>query len=176
MLTGAVLGQPAPVGIITSSAMEVNMSRVRLATLQLLFSGIAVFCVGCPQAAQDSNPKNPPANKAAGPPGTAFLDKKKQIPAGLEWNTNVISKSGGQFSFRVASQGPFAVTIVNEAGYQAMMNNDQKNFKKSDVLFSVDSRENTYEGKVTIPPGTSWFIIENQAKKEVEFHLQCFAQ
>ena len=145
------------------------MSRIRIVALQMLFSGVVVFCVGCRQEAQDTKGKNP------NPVRTAFLDKKKQIPAGLEWNTDVTSKAGGEFSFRVTSQGPFAVTIVNEAGYRAMKKNDQKNFKKSDVLLTVDSKENTYEGKVRVPPGASWFIIENQAKKEVEVHLQCFA-
>ena len=139
-----------------------------------LFTGIAILCVGCRQDAKDSN-STPNASKGTTPTGNVFLDKKKQIPAGLEWNTNVVSKSGGQFSFRVASQGPFAVTIVAEAGYQAMKNNDRKNFKKSDMLLTVDSKENNYDGKVTVPAGTSWFIIENQAKTEVEFHLQCFA-
>jgi hypothetical protein len=42
-------------------------------------------------------------------------------------------------------------------------------------LFTVDSKENTYEGKVTIPAGSSYFIIANQTGNNVEIHLQCFA-
>lgn len=138
--------------------------------LDLALCVMVLLFVGCGQRANKSD-----ANKPGGPIGNAFLDKKKQIPPHLEWNTNINSKNGGTFSFRVESQGPFAVTVVNDAGYQAVQNKKSKAINKSDVLLTVDSKEQTYEGKVTVPPGTSWFIIENQADKEVEFHLQCFA-
>jgi hypothetical protein len=173
------------------------MSRIRVTALQVVLAGIVIFCVGCRKRAQDAdssltasnassanaNPAannaganvNPKVSKPAGAKAKAFLDKKKRVPPGLEWNTNVIAKKAGQFSFRVASQGPFSVTVVNDAGYQALQRNDQNNFKKSDVLLTVDSRENTYEGKVAVSAGTTWFIIENHAQKEVELHLQCFA-
>src|SRR5260370_2944577 len=46
---------------------------------------------------------------------------------------------------------------------------------KEDNLLTTDSKALTYEGKVRVLPGSSWFIIENQTEKDVEFHLQCFA-
>jgi hypothetical protein len=160
--------------VIPSFAKGGKMSHVRMAALPMVFGVFVIFCTGCRQDAQDTKPRDTSEEKADVPAGKPFLDKKKRIPAGLEWNTNVTSKNGGKFTFRVESQGPFAVTVVTEAGYQAVKNKD-KNVKKSDILFTVDSKENTYEGKVTVPPGTSWFIIENQANKEVEFRLQCLA-
>lgn len=158
------------------------MARARFLAVSLVFAALAIFHAGCgdqvkpnPDAAgggdaPDVRVVNQGANQAKRP----FLNKKKQIPAGLEWNTNVVSKNGGPFSFRLDSQGPFSVTIVTENGYQAMKNNDQKSFKKSDMLLTIDSKTNTYENKVHVPPGASWFIIGNQAKTGVEFHLQCF--
>jgi hypothetical protein len=107
--------------------------------------------------------------------GKAFLDQKKEIGSHLEWNREVTSKSGGTITFRVESQGPFGVTVVNDKGYKAIQGNKSKGFSKEDVLLTADSKESTYEGKVTLPPGSSWFIIENGTNKNAELHLQCFA-
>jgi hypothetical protein len=48
------------------------------------------------------------------------LDQKKEIGPHLEWNREVTSKSGGTITFRVDSQGPFGVTVVNDKGYKAI--------------------------------------------------------
>jgi hypothetical protein len=141
------------------------MGRTRILTLSVTLCALALAGVGC-------------GSGAKGPGGTtakAFLDKTKKIPPRLEWNTHVVSKGGGTFNFRVTSQGPFAVTVVTDVGYQALKSGDQKGFNKADVLLTADSGGPTYEGKVTVPAGRSWFIIENQANKEVELHLECSA-
>ena len=117
-----------------------------------------LICIGC----------------RSGTAGKAFLDEKKEIPPHLEWNKEVTSRNGGTISFRVESQGPFAVTVVTDKGYKAMLAKNKSGFNKADVLLTVDSKENTHEGKVTIPAGSSYFIIENQTDKKVEMHLQCF--
>lgn len=102
-----------------------------------------------------------------------FLDKKKQVGPKLEWNTEIVSKNGGTITFELTSQGPFAVLLVNEKAYKALLANQK--FQKADVLLDADSKVQKMEKTVTIPPGSSWFIIENQAAMNVEFHLQCFA-
>jgi hypothetical protein len=93
----------------------------------------------------------------APPPGAGapFLDEKKEVPPHLEWNREVTSRSGGTISFRVSSQGPFAVTVVNAKGLQALKSGDKKAFDKSDLLLTADSKGPTYEGKATLPPGSS---------------------
>jgi hypothetical protein len=106
--------------------------------------------------------------------GKPFLDEKKEVPPHLEWNREVTSRNGGTISFRVTSQGPFAVTVVTEKGYKAMQRGDKKAFDKADVLLTLDVKEGTHEGKVTLPAGSSYFIIENQTDKKAEIHLQCF--
>jgi hypothetical protein len=85
-----------------------------------------------------------------------------------------MSRNGATITFRVESQGPFGVTVVTEAAQKAMLAGDQKSIKRSDVMLLADSEGPTYEGKVTIPAGTSVFILENRSTKPVEFHLQCF--
>jgi hypothetical protein len=42
-----------------------------------------------------------------------------------------------------------------------------------DLLMTADSRGSGYEGKVTVPAGRSWFIIENRSGKKVELRLVC---
>jgi hypothetical protein len=106
--------------------------------------------------------------------GKAFLDEKKQLPPRLEWNREVGSRKGGTIAFRVSSQGPFAVTVVTANAYKAMQTGNRKAMQKSDILLTVDVKESTYEGKVTVPPGSSYFIIENQTDKNVEIQLECF--
>jgi hypothetical protein len=105
----------------------------------------------------------------------AFLDQKKQVPPHLEWTRQMTSRNGGTISFRVTSQGPFAVTVVTDQALKALRSGNQKALNKSDILLMTDSTPTTYAGKVTVPPGSSWFIIENQTDKAVEFHLECFS-
>jgi hypothetical protein len=31
------------------------------------------------------------------------------------------------------------------------------------------------DGKVAVPEGTSWFMIENKSDTPVEFHLKCYS-
>jgi hypothetical protein len=50
----------------------------------------------------------------------------------------------------------------------------RKEWTREDVLLTVDCKEPTFERSVTVPSGSSWFIIENQTDKSDEVHLQCF--
>jgi hypothetical protein len=129
-----------------------------------------------------SGPKGPadgfprPKGPGGNPPGRPFLDKTYTVPSRLEWNTDFNSTSGGTISFRVSGQAPFGVTVVTDAAYQALQKKNSKTISKTDVILIADAIDNVYEGKVTVPPGRSWFILENRTGKEVEFHLECFAQ
>jgi hypothetical protein len=116
---------------------------------------------------QDQKKKISPENRKA------FIDQKKEIGPRLEWNREVNSKSGGTFSFRVTSDGPFAVTLITDKGYKAIKMG--KTLTKQDLLLTVDSKDPSFEGKATVAAGSSWFIIENQTDKNVTIHLQCFA-
>ena len=114
-----------------------------------------------------------PPSAAQGTIAAPFLDAKKQVPSRREWNKEVVARQGGAISFRVASQGPFAVTVVTDRGYKALVGGGK--MMREDGLFSIDSNGPAFEGRVTLPPGSSWFIIENQASQTVEIRLECFA-
>ncbi|HZU36268.1 MAG TPA: hypothetical protein VFA18_10180 [Gemmataceae bacterium] len=64
------------------------------------------------------------------------------------------------------------MTLVTDKAYKALQSG--KHISKRDILLTIDSKETTLEKSVTVPAGSSWFIIENQTNKSVEFHLQCF--
>jgi hypothetical protein len=117
-----------------------------------------------------------PSDQSGSPSGVRkpFLDQKKPVGPRSEWPREITSRAGGAIAFRVASSGPFAVAVVTDRAYRALGNRDRKSLRKEDVLFAVDSKGPTHEAKLTLPPGSCWFIIENQTDGEVEFHLQCF--
>jgi hypothetical protein len=122
-------------------------------------------------------PGGPP--QAKGGPGAgpgAFLDQTKTIPSRLEWNREVTARRGGTITFRVTSQGPFAVTVVTDQGYKAMKAGNRAAFNKQDVLLTVDAPGPTLERSVTLPPGSSWFIIENRSNQTAQIRLECFAK
>jgi hypothetical protein len=113
--------------------------------------------------------------RAASPARRTFLDETRQVPPRKEWTREITSRGGGTFMFRVESQGPFEVTVVTDKGFRALTGADQSTFSKQDVLLKAVSKEPTLEKSATVPPGSSWFIIENQSDKPVQLHLQCFS-
>ncbi|QJW96578.1 hypothetical protein [Frigoriglobus tundricola] len=115
-----------------------------------------------------SSPKESPAGRSA------FLDKTKQVPPRLEWNTDITSNKGGEVTFRVSCAAPVGITVVTDKGYKAVTGKGKIN--KSDVLLTVDAKPPSYEGRVVVPAGTSWFIIENQSGAAASIRLECFAK
>lgn len=107
--------------------------------------------------------------------GYVFLSQTRKIPARAEWTREVMARKGGTIRFRVTSQAPFGIIVLTSQAFQAVKSGNRAAFKPSDVLLVADSPTMTYEGEVTLPAGSSWFIIENRSDTEVEFHLQCTA-
>ena len=146
--------------------------------VQLAAAGaLGLLCAACrpagPTAPKDVSPPAVGGDRQAAQP-VPFLDQSKQVGPRLEWNREITSKRGGPISFRVTSPGPLAVSVITDRGYKAIQGRDDKSFKKEDVLLTVDSPGPRLESSVTIPRGSSWFIIANRADKTVEIHLQCF--
>jgi predicted Zn finger-like uncharacterized protein len=119
----------------------------------------------------------PPRAKGGAPEAgpAAFLDQTKTIPSQLEWNREVTSRLGGTMTFRITSQGPFSVLVITERAYNALKAG-KKGGNKEDLLFDRTTTEPQMEGSITLPPGSSWFIIENQSNSPAEMRLQCFAK
>lgn len=150
---------------------------------QLSVAVLAWISAGCDSASNEPVPSSqpPPARKAASrPPSSAprkpvgpFLDQKKTVPPHLEWTREVSSKRGGLIAFRVESQGPFAITVVTDRAIKAMKSGSQTPIDRSEILLTADANGPSHDGKVTVPAGSSWFILENRADNPVEFRLQC---
>lgn len=126
---------------------------------------------------------NGPSSLAGGRPpvgreariGAPFLDQTKQIPGGLEWVREITSKSGGTILFRVTCDRPFSVTLVTDRAYRAIQRRDARALQKEDVLLTVDSADApVFEQRVTVPEGSSWFILLNRTDKPAEMRLQCY--
>jgi hypothetical protein len=104
-----------------------------------------------------------------------FLNQTREVPPRREWNREVTTRTGGTIRFKVTAHGPFGVTLVTGKGYEALRSGDPAGFSKRDVLLTLDAPGPTYEGRVTLPPGSSWFIIENQTDVQVRITLECYA-
>ena len=122
---------------------------------------------------QAAAPSPAPAPVAAASRKTAppFLDQTKEVDPGREWLREVSSRKGGAMAFRVESQGKFAVSVVTDTGLKAIQGGSGPT--QQDLLMTADSKGNSYEGKVTLPVGSSWFIIENRTGQKVNLRLVC---
>jgi hypothetical protein len=177
-----------PIKMFDRCLLIVEANAMRLST-SIGCCFLVLFCSACEAEKRASAPKTaskrpsnpsvgqqPPAGPKASVSRRPFLDMKRKVPPMLEWNQDVISqKSNATMSFRVESQGPFSVIVITGDAHQKLMAGNDKALAKSDMLFDANSEGPTFEGKVTVPAGSVFFIIGNRDKNEVEFHLQCFA-
>jgi hypothetical protein len=102
-----------------------------------------------------------------------FLDEMKELRPRQEWNQEIVLRNGGPISFRITSDGRFAVTLITKQGYDALISGNKRKINKADILLTVDSKGKSYEGNVTVPAGSSYFIIENQTHMVVRISLVC---
>jgi hypothetical protein len=105
-----------------------------------------------------------------------FLDQTKEVAANLDWAQEVIARRSGAYNFRVESDGKFAVTVVTDKGFKSLQSGQQKTLAKSEVVLSLDSKEQSVEGSVNVVAGSTWFIIQNLTNKPARMHLQCIRQ
>lgn len=124
---------------------------------------VAVAAAGCGK-------KGGGAGGGSGP----FLEGTKTVPARLEWNRDFTSKNGGTVRFKVSSTAPFAVSVVTDAARQALVANNPAGFNKADVFLTADGQPPAYEGRVTVPAGKHWFIIENRSGAPADMRLECW--
>jgi hypothetical protein len=101
----------------------------------------------------------------------AFLDQTKEVDPGQAWSREVGSQRGGAIAFRVESQGTFSVSVLTETGYRAVQGGSGPRLE--DLLLTADPKGTTHEGKVTLPAGQSWFIIENRSGRKAQIRLVC---
>ncbi|MEZ5385078.1 MAG: hypothetical protein R3F13_06135 [Prosthecobacter sp.] len=103
-----------------------------------------------------------------------FLDQTKELTPHLEWNREIVTKKGGKFSFTIESQGPVSIIIISGKRQQAQLAKDIDAIERSDLILDLPSVPTPYTRTVTVPPGSSWFIIENLSDQNVKMHLKCY--
>lgn len=106
--------------------------------------------------------------------GGPLLNETKQIGPRQEWVREVVSPDGGDFTFEVTSKGPFAVRVMTEKGNPASKANEKTSVGGGSILLTIRSQGPTHEGRVSLPAGSSSFIIENLTDKTVDIQLRCF--
>jgi hypothetical protein len=109
--------------------------------------------------------------------GKPFLDQTKTVPAGHEWNREVASLRGGDIRFLVNSPVSFSVIVVRDRTYKEilkLMKGEPGDLKQEDVLLNKDFKPPMKMVTVTLPPGSSWFMIRNNASKPAELRLRCW--
>jgi pimeloyl-ACP methyl ester carboxylesterase len=104
-----------------------------------------------------------------------IVDQTQNTAAGIPWSKDIVLDHATEVGFQVISQGRFAVTIVSDKGYHALEQADEKAMSKQDVVYRSDSQGKEMKGKVSLPAGTWWFMIENRSEDAVDFQLKCFA-
>jgi hypothetical protein len=101
----------------------------------------------------------------------SFLNEEKKVPAGKEWLREIGAKQGGQIVIRIKGPSTYSVTLITDAAYKALNSGGEP--KREDMIFSSDSKKESFEKTATLKKGTYWIIIENKTRQETTFHLEC---
>lgn len=100
-----------------------------------------------------------------------FLDETKHVPSKLEWSREIVSKKGGDILLKVDSQGPVSIILITGSAYEGAKAGSLKKIDKADMLVNIASVPTPFVTTVTIPPGSSWFIIQNLSPEPVDMRL-----
>ena len=103
---------------------------------------------------------------------TQFLKQEKSIPAGKEWHREIVSANGGTVKIKIKGASPYSITLVTDAAYKTVNAGGQP--KREDMLFTIDSKQETFEKVATLKKGNYWVIIENKSRSESTFLLECY--
>jgi hypothetical protein len=105
----------------------------------------------------------------------SFLEQTRRVGPQVEWNREIVARNAGVFRCRIESQAPFAVTLIADRTYRAMLRGETGQIRREDILITVDSRELVFDKTFSTPAGGSfWFILQNQSRSEVEMTLSCW--
>lgn len=134
---------------------------MKLSTIALF---LCACCLGCGSEQASQAPVRP----------AAFLDDSMDMDTGNTFIREVTAGSTGEITFRVTSQGGFTVYVVTAAGHKSVKENPKQKFPEEELLLMTVSKSPTHEGAVTIPAGSSYFYIKNDAADKVNLRLECF--
>jgi hypothetical protein len=103
-----------------------------------------------------------------------FIDEKFVVKPSDMWHREIKAPRAGTIRFRVEAKTPFFVYVVTNHGHEVLNGANPNSIKQEDLLFKQNSDGHTMEDRVSLPPGSSWFLIESASNKEMEVHLECF--
>jgi hypothetical protein len=109
---------------------------------------------------------------AANPP--PFVEASRIIPAGLEWNKEIVARVSGSISCEVTSKAAIAVTLIADRSYQAARSGNSRGMVRDDLIFTSDHADGRFSGDIQLPAaGAYWFIVENQSASKQRISLVC---
>jgi hypothetical protein len=113
--------------------------------------------------------------------GSVLLDQTKTVPAGHDWNREVVNRlyPGGKIRYRIDAPGPFSLTVLTDRGYQMLlklMKGAPGKLDPSDVLMTKDFKGPVLESSINLKPGSHWFMITNNLPKPAKLRLRCWME
>mgnify|MGYP001445250651 CR=1 FL=1 len=105
-----------------------------------------------------------------------FLEQTKMIPSLKEWPREVTSKKGGTIHFITKSEAKLSILVIADRTFKALINSNDSGIVKSDFLFNTKTPKGKFKSTITIPKGSSHFVIQNLSKEDSEVTLVCFSE
>lgn len=103
-----------------------------------------------------------------------FLDQRFTVPAGAEWNREVIANRPGKINIQITSNSLKTITIVTHEAWQKVMQEANPNIDpQQDILLMKDTDATQYSEEIFIPQGRYVIMMQNRSAVPEEFHLRC---
>jgi hypothetical protein len=103
-----------------------------------------------------------------------FASGERRVPAGLEWNKEIVVRSAGFVSCRIASGAPMAVTLMADRSYRALQRGDTQGLLREDLLLTSDHPDGRFDRTFAVAAsGSYWFIVENRSRSGQRMTLSC---
>jgi len=104
-----------------------------------------------------------------------FATSEKNIPAGHEWNKEIVARVSGSIKCVITSKDSIAVTLIADRSFQAARKGDSKGMVRKDLLLTTDHPDGRFEDTIEIKsPGSYWFIVENRSRLKQRVSLKCY--
>ena len=62
--------------------------------------------------------------------------------------SDIVSAKGGMVRYVITSEGLFSISVVTDEAYQILTGKKPGKPEKKDLLLTLDSKSNSYEGKI----------------------------
>ena len=101
----------------------------------------------------------------------AAIDETKTVPAGAEWNRQIIAKNEGVMTYGVETPAKFSLTLITDKGFKAVQARKEAGIAKSDVLFTKDFDPPSHILRSSVPAGSYWLMIRNNSDTAQQVRL-----